>query len=265
MNSSKQLGSIVKRTVAAAAILGAASACSAPASSDLSADAVGASLEVHFPVAYSAYDGKHTFKLPATVTGVKGVKWSASDPSMVDLEPNSNGTDVMITMKKAGAVDIIAQSGNLSGSARLTITQFPPEMWDDGSDRYNNGIVWQRGPDGKRGGQNKQLACTNCHGKTDSSGDIEHTPTQTGGYSDTDLITIFTQGKKPAGVPQRIMPIERWSKLHQWQMTDNERNGLVVYLRSLTPKEQGAVDFGGHGPRGGSDGGAPPPPPPSAP
>jgi hypothetical protein len=247
----------VRATLATIAVVGmaaGATACSAEDGTISTDDAVGAGLEIHFPVAYSAFDGTHTFKVPATVTGVKGVKWSASDPSMVDLEPNSNGTDVMITTKKAGAVDIIAKSGGLSGSARLTITQFPAQMWEDGNDRYNNGIVWERKKDGKRGGQAKTIACTTCHGKTDGNGDIEHTPTQTAGYTDADLITIFTQGKKPPGVEQRIMPFDRWNKLHQWQMTDNERNGLVVYLRALTPKAQGVVDFGmGHG--GGGKGG----------
>lgn len=234
------------------AIFAAAVACSGPAA-EVDSDDVTAALEIKFPTAYSAFDGKHTFKLPAAVDGVKGVRWSASDPSMVDLEPSANGSTVMITMKKAGEVDIIAKSGALTGRSHLTINEYSPDAWDDGNDRYNNGIVWERNKDGSRGGKNATLACSNCHGKTDGNGDIEHTPMQTGGYSAQDLITIFTKGQKPAGVAQRIMPAERWNKLHQWQMTDSERDGLVVYLRSLTPKSQGPVDFGGRGKGGGRD------------
>jgi hypothetical protein len=236
-------------------------ACSAPAE-DASANGAltSGTLQIQFPVAYSANDGQHSFKLPAMVEGVGGIQWSASDPSVVDFEPNSNGSQVMMTTRKAGIVTITARAGNLVGTARLTVTQAPPQLWEDGKDRYNNGIVWERKPDGQRGGQNKQLACTNCHNKAaqgNGSGDIEHTPTQTAGYSDQDLVMIMTQGTKPPGIPNRVMAFDRWTKLHRWQMTENEKNGLIVYLRSLTPESQGPVDFGGGG-HGKWDGGARP-------
>jgi hypothetical protein len=73
---------------------------------------------------------------------------------------------------------------------------------------------------------------------------------QTGGYTDDELVTIFTKGVKPDGVPQRIMPFTQWHKIHQWAMDDYAVKGIVVYLRTLEPKSQGAVDFGGHGPKG---------------
>ena len=38
--------------------------------------------------------------------------------------------------------------------------------------------------------------------------------------------------------------------MHQWQMDEFAVKGIVVYLRSLEPKSQGAVDFGGRGPKG---------------
>lgn len=112
-----------------------------------------------------------------------------------------------------------------------------------------------RGPpaDGGAPGINKTAACTNCHNSGGGGSDVEHTPMQTGGYSDDDLINIFANGKKPAGVEQRLMPADRWSKIHPWEMSAEEKKGIIVYLRSLTPKSQGALDFGG--PRGGGGGG----------
>ena len=41
---------------------------------------------------YSAYDGVHMFQLPAVVNGIDPtqveIDWSASDPSIVALEPD---------------------------------------------------------------------------------------------------------------------------------------------------------------------------------
>jgi hypothetical protein len=212
---------------------------------------------------YSAFDGEHKFVVPATVEGVKKIKWSASDPSMVDLEPSADGSTVNIIMRKAGTVKIVAKAGSLTGEVPLTITKATAQEWEEGSQRYNNGVVIRRGPpgpgaggppaDGGAPGITKTAACTNCHNSGGGGSDVEHTPMQTGGYSDDDLINIFANGKKPAGVEQRLMPADRWSKIHQWEMSAEEKKGIIVYLRSLTPKSQGALDFGG--PRGGGGGG----------
>src|SRR2546428_333227 len=98
-------------------------ACSAPpAPTSSNSSNVDDGLAIEFPTMYSAFDGQHEFKLPAMVEGVKKVKWSASDPAMVDLEPQADGATVMITTRKAGTVTIKAESGSLTGTAQLTIT-----------------------------------------------------------------------------------------------------------------------------------------------
>lgn len=243
------------------ASLGALAACSGmdgAAGSSESAASDGEGLEILFPKMYSAFDGKHTFKIPAKVDGVKKVKWSASDPDMVDLDTQTDGS-VLITVRKAGSVTIKAKAGGLVGEAPLEITEATSDDWTHGSERYNNGVTWKRGGSGggdaggggRRGAPDPSLACTNCHAKGKS--DVEHTPMQTAGFTDEELITIYTKGKKPEGVEQRIMDAERWSKLHQWKMDPEEAKGLVVYLRSLEPKSQGTVDFGGRGGRRNKD------------
>ncbi len=244
------------------ASLAAITACSGAADADSSASALGEELEIQWPEMYSAFDGEHTFKIPAKVDGVKKVKWSAEDPDMVDLDPQSDGS-VLITVRKAGKTKIIAKAGGLRGEAPLEVTEAGKDDWKNGNDRYNNGVTWKRGSGGggggdaggggRRGPPDPTLACTNCHaaGKTDP---VQHTPMQTAGYTDEEIISIFTEGKKPDGVEQRIMPIERWSKMHKWKMEPEETKGLVVYLRSLEPKSQGPVDFGGRGGRHKKDG-----------
>ena len=102
-----------------------------------------------------------------------------------------------------------------------------------------------------------QSDCGNCHdpNATGVDGespfgmlgeiDVEHTPQQTGGYSDQQLIDIFTMGQKPEGVGMRSnIPMDVWNQLHRWTMTEDDKQGIVYYLRSLTPKSQGAdLDF----------------------
>ncbi len=264
------------------ATVGALAACGGDSGGDTKADAsVSASnpvtggssiddtLTLHFAPMYSAYDGMHDFQLPVIVEeDVTGVTFSASDPSMVDVSATADGA--MLTMRKSGKVQIIATTPDgQRGSAVLTITAATPQDWQTGSDRYNNGI----GLDGGTGRAvlgggglsqlNTNLACTTCHGPTaplaSTFGDVEHTPEQTGGYSDDDLIKIFTMAQKPPGIGQHTnVPLSAWQAFHKWTVDDSQKKGLVVYLRSLTPKDEGtAVDFGGFQPRGRGDGGLP--------
>jgi hypothetical protein len=218
-------------------------------------------LTILFNPMYSAYDGVHMFQLPAVVNGIDptavDIQWSASDPSMVALETDPTTGGVMITMQKAGNVDIIASAGSLCGIAHLSITAATPDDWQAGSDRYNNGVVLNRLPIG--GGRMQpdagadggiQAKCTDCHGDTAASGPfktVQHTPEQTGGFSDADLINIFEHGMVPQGgyFDTSIVSYMVWQAFHKWDVGDSEK-GLVIYLRSLTPAAQtGAANFGG--------------------
>jgi len=250
---------------AALSILGATVACSgADDALDTGASGVtGDDLEIHFSKMYSSFDGQHEFKIPAAVDSVKSIKWSVSDTDIADIERQEDGS-AMITVRKAGTVKVIAKAGGLEGSAELVITAAKDGEWEAGNQRYNNGVVLKRGERGnKEAGAppqadpaRKQAACTNCHAKGEGENkDVEHTPMQTAGYTDQELINIFTKGTKPAGVKQRIMTNKSmWQKIHTWEMDEFAVKGLVVYLRSLEPKSQGETDFGGWGGRGKGDG-----------
>ncbi len=247
-----------------------AAACSQPATGNSENDQTdGAELEILFPEMYSAFDGEHPMRVPAMVKGVKNVKWSADPEDAVDLEKQADGS-VMITVKEATDVTIIAKAGSITGKAPLHVTKATPDEWEEGNQRYNNGVVFKRGEKGDGGGggwgkgdggpqgerfQNKSLSCINCHNRGGSKGDVEHTPMQTAGYSDEELIKIFSEGKKPEGVKMRTTTAKKWERMHKWSMEENEKKGLVVYLRALEPEEQGEVDFGGRGGHGKGKGG----------
>jgi hypothetical protein len=213
---------------------------------------------VIFSPVYSAYDGMNTYKVPVIAFGVTDkVTWTASDPSMVDLDPDVvefgdagavPGRGVMVTTRKAGKVTITGQAGSACGSTELTITQAMPELRETGSNRYNNGV-----PISFDGGRTP--ACNNCHGSTNPGGltDVQHTPQQTGGYSDEELTNIFTKGEKPANGGCRVLNCNTWSMIHRWDVTDIEAKGIIFYLRSLTPAPQGGITF--RPPNTGRDGG----------
>src|SRR5262245_53826983 len=99
-------------------------------------------LPISFNPMYSAYiDGSsHTFQIPAVANGVSGaaVKWSASDPTMVQIERGDTSGGVLITMLKAGKVTITASLNGSCGTSELTITEATEAQWAAGNARYNN-------------------------------------------------------------------------------------------------------------------------------
>jgi hypothetical protein len=87
-------------------------------------------------------------------------------------------------------------------------------------------------------------ACTNCHGETATGGlftDVSHTPEQTGGFSDAEILNIVLHGTFPPGAyfDNSIVLYQVWQTWHQWaDITTDEQKGIIVYLRSLTPAPQ---------------------------
>jgi hypothetical protein len=221
-------------------------------------------LEILFQTMYSAYDGKHTFQIPAVVNGIDPteiqIDWSASDPSMVNLQLDPTTGGVMITTQKAGTVQIYAQAGGLCGVAPLYITAATPAQWDQGNTRYNMGVIIDNlGMTRRMAEGGVDAECTSCHGDGAVAGPfktVQHTPEQTGGFSDADLINIFENGIVPAGgyFDTSIVTYAEWQRFHHWEVGDAAQ-GVVVYLRSLVPTAQ-TGSFGGMFVNGRRDGGA---------
>jgi hypothetical protein len=216
------------------------------------------------------------------------VNWSASDPSVVGFQPDGQTGGTLITVlgvPSVGTVTITATVGtDLCGSALLTVTWNTEAEWMAGAARYNNGaglinpfagtiVVF----DGGDGGNPQALppgafqvtspsapspfepadggpgpACNNCHGPIATGGifrGIQHTPLQTAGFSDLQLIDAIVNGIIPDGgyYDPSIIPYEYWQSFHRWRdLTPEAQRGIICYLRSLAPAPQtGLVDFGG--------------------
>ncbi len=217
-----------------------------------------AGLRVAFNPMYSAYDGTHLFQIPAIVVGSNGtVTWSA-DSSMVGMQQNSERKNgVTITMLKPGTVYFqLKSSDGKCGVAKLTISAATVDDWKVGNARYNNGTTLDIS--GTMSGTGSPLetpsggpACTNCHGALATNQiytDVSHTPEQTGGFSDSDLVNIIVHGQFPDGgyFDDTIVRYAVWQNFHRWaDITGDRQRGIITYLRSLTPADQkGSVNFG---------------------
>jgi len=98
--------------------------------------------------------------------------------------------------------------------------------------------------------ENPPAACTNCHGAMSNGmlfgmtlfSDVQHTPEQTGGFSEDDLTNAFVNGTIPDGgyFNDTIIQYCFWHKFHTWRdiNTTEGQTGMRAYLRSLTPQEQ---------------------------
>ena len=229
-------------------------------------------LKIAFSPMYSAFvtdSTTHTFQIPAIVMDAKQTAtWSASDPNAVTFTPDPGTGGTIMTMKSAAAtVKITAQIGANCGSSQLNITSALEADWQAGNARYNNGVPVYPGCVGQKvagllvdsgfrlppppdaGCPDAGPACTGCHGDNPTGGffsGVQHTPEQTGGFSDKALTDIFLNGLDP-NYDTSFLPYEYWHGFHTWTdiATPDQQRGMVVYLRSLKPvDEEGGVNFG---------------------
>jgi hypothetical protein len=259
--------------VAVCAAAGALGACSNSSPNDaIGACTQSSSLQILFSPMYSAFvtdSTTHTFQVPAIVTGGSGsATWSASDPSAVSFAPDPTTGGTIMTLKSAVAtVTITAQLGSLCTSAQLNVTSAVEADWQAGNTRYNNGIPVYPGcvgakvapllvdsgvvlpPPPDAGCPDAGPACTGCHGDKPTGGffqGVQHTPEQTGGFTDKQLVDIFVNGTDP-NYDTYYLPYEYWHAFHTWSdiSTPQEQKAMIVYLRSLAPKaDQGGINFG---------------------
>jgi hypothetical protein len=241
--------------IAAAALDTVACYSSEAGSSGDSVSTLPADFPLVFSPMYSAFDGEHVFKLPvAPLGGVSVDRWEILDnrgvarKDVVDFEPDASFGGAMITTRKSGDYIVKAYAGSRFGAAPLHITQADPSVWATGQQRYNEVIVLPvlPAPPGASVDYPSNVSCKNCHGEGPNYLDVEYTPQQTGGYSDDELEKSITMGTKPAGaVSEPGVPLAIYQWFHTWTASDEERQGLVIYLRSIKPKSHGALDFGG--------------------
>ncbi|HET8935979.1 MAG TPA: hypothetical protein VFN67_21180 [Polyangiales bacterium] len=233
---------------------------------------------ISFSPMYSAFDGTHEYavtpSVPSAAEGSKDsdpvmastIKWEIDNGFVKRDEFPELTAAVKLTTKKAGKTNVKVTAKTIGGTqiwgeAELTISPAQQNEWDAGEARYNNGMMIQfMRPTMAAAGEGtcglpvnieipKMSACGNCHAAT-SAITVEHTPTQTAGYSNEQLVNIFTTGAKPAGgtfnspfLRSAPMPDCIYAAFHTWEMTDDEKKGIIWKLRSIAPKVQEDIDF----------------------
>lgn len=179
--------------------------------------------------AYSGYDGVHTYKVPLAVyDAADDLDVTLADPSSGEIaavalaQPtksdgtHDNGKYFMITVKKAGDIEVVASSHGQKAKATITAAAYPSSAWTAGEDRYTGG------------GSNGDPPCTQCHA---GSAGIDHSPASMASATDQALGAVITTGISTAG-----FPIKEDTKGHRWEVTEDERAALVTYLRGLEPR-----------------------------
>lgn len=176
------------------------------------------------PTLFGGFDGANMYKVPISIFKSDGpVTISVDDPSLVSIDAQSNGTKVMLTTLKAGKTMLHAKTATQSADAPLTINMYTPKQHDAGMNRYMMAADMMN------------PACQDCHGKGNGP---DHTPTEVDADPDDDIANTFLTGTDPEGRPvdaehefTRILKDYK----HMWKVTDEEKVGLVAYLRSLPP------------------------------
>jgi hypothetical protein len=219
---------------------------------------------ISFSPMYSAFDGTHDYAVTPNVPSAapsshdadpilaSSTKWEIDGAFVKREEFPALPAAIKLTTRKAGVTTIAVTAKTLGGhvvrsDTKLTIREANPAEFDAGEERYNHGGLRAQeefrccGVCPLRIELPDNSACGKCH-QADSSVASELTPTQTAGYSHDDLIDIFTRGAKPARaftspfLRAAPMPDCIYQDFHTWEMTDEEKNGIVWKLRSIPPK-----------------------------
>ena len=217
-------------------------------------------LQLTYAPMYSAFieGGAHEAQLPVQLKDTslrgKGAKFTSSDPSVAVVSDTADGAT--ITVKKDGTTTIKATlEGEGTGAAKLTVKKYTEAQWAAGQARYSKQELAVVAPNGGAintvtiatpGARNANGACNTCHTAQAKVLKIENGPTQIAGYSDEELITIFTMGRKPEGAAMKSqIPGFFWGMFHSWTVTEDEKQGLLAFLRTQAPKANPAmIDYG---------------------
>lgn len=180
---------------------------------------------------YSGYDGTNDFIAPvaffadepptvtfgdSSVAEMQGKPLTITKKMVKDLPDALDGKLqlLLVKSKKAGKTSITATSGKITQKATLNVTPYNADAVALGQKRYEEGAP----------------ACTSCH-----SSMAVHNPTMLVDLSDDTILGIATEGKS---IEQRSTETGEVETLqpnhgsHKWKVTEEERVGLMAFLRS---------------------------------
>ena len=202
------------------------------------------------PIVHAGFDGQNVYQVPINTDLERfadgQISWESDDEAIVTIAPANAppfpGTFgskwALIETKAQGATTIHAIVGDERLSAQVIVTQYDAADQAIGDARYNNGVA-----------SGLQMACAACHLV---QGGADHTATEIGFHDDAAILQATMMGRYPdvcrdeasrpcdcndegcelvAGhVLQAGIGIA-----HEWELSAEEQQGIVPYLRSLQP------------------------------
>jgi hypothetical protein len=172
------------------------------------------------------------FKVPL-YTDLKGdLKWVVADPTLAEIKPIPPPKDyeeakksepnipdlqfAILTAKKPGNSTVTVSGGGKTAKSTLTIKSYTPEAYAVGKTRYKTG----EGTDNRR-------PCASCHEKPDGA---DHSPFAIASFDDDDVLNAI----QTAVYAKDKYVVNNGN--HKWNLKDNEKEGIMAYLRGLPPK-----------------------------
>lgn len=178
--------------------------------------------------------GAQTFQVPLW-TDIKGqLTWTVADPTIADIKPVDPPSDyleakkenpklgdfffAMLTTKKAGTTKISVSGGGKTAQSDLTVKEYTTAAYTAGQTRYKTGE-----------GTAERRPCAGCHEKPDG---VDHSPTWVSILNDDQVLSGVQTGSVTFGNQK----FELNGGNHKWNLTEEEKTGIVTFLRALPPK-----------------------------
>ncbi len=175
--------------------------------------------------------GAEVFKVPLFTDLTGTLTWEIADPSIAEITPvqppadyaeykkqEPNAPDLqfaMLTTKKAGASTVIVSGGGKTAEAQLTVKTYTSAAYAVGQARYKNAGTDARQP------------CAGCHEKPDGA---DHSPSWLAFFDDEDVLSAIQTG---------VYAVDKYEVNdgnHKWNLTEEEKGGIMAYLRGLAPR-----------------------------
>jgi mono/diheme cytochrome c family protein len=197
------------------------------------------------PLVHAGHDGSRGFQVPVYTDLSHHVfgdpTWTSGDESVLTVEAVDpppqyprRGVWAMITPRAPGQTTVSATIGVYTVSSPVIVAAYSPAQVAAGQERYTTS------------GAGDRAACASCH---QEPGGADHSPTEMAFHDDEAILLVITAGRYPdlcitddgdpctcdsAGCTRE--PGYMLELTHEWNLTEDEADGIVPYLRSLPPR-----------------------------
>ena len=188
-----------------------------------------------FPTtAHSGHNSQRSFRV-LFATSAPNPQWSVGDASIASIAPAAapKGTEkgvrdlsyALATMTKAGETTVTVRSGDIVLASRLVVKAYSDDDVAAGKARYEVG-----GPEPNR------VPCASCHAKPEG---VDHSPLKMAGFDDGVILGVIQEATYPPSTTGRAVASDYAPKgplgfkEHKWNLTDQEKVGVLAHLRSL--------------------------------